>query len=375
VRTGLWRRTTHRARRGQSFVLVALFMVVLMGGAAASITVGSVYFAQTRLQNAVDAAALAGAQNEADNYPTTANESTLQQKNMPGATIEVTSLAPDPSTGQQDRVKAIGTVQVPGGFASIFGIKTFTVRVAGVAAYEPLGPFGDALFQGARQPLTVRGNTTVNGSAHSNGSITIGGSSCVTGGITAGAPGSSAGGGEGCTASVSQIPYVDMPSWTLAQVTPQNATVLQGSQCSSIPNPLVGNYILDCNLDESGQLTIDGNVLLEPGYSVDIGGGVVISGSLIVDSGSVQIHGGMSQGVAGQAAALADLNGNIEIEGNDAIDGTVYSPQGTIELKGTQAINGAVVGLNVTLDGNKDITYSPPPTGPSDLFYQVVLVQ
>jgi len=348
MRLGRW-----RTRRGQSLILVVGFMVVLMGAAAASVTAGTVYFAQTRLQNAVDAAALAGAQAEMLGDPSSTNQSYLQNSNMPNASIQVVNLSTPPNS-----VKATGVVTVPGSFASLFGIKTFTVRARGLAQYGAGAAFDYALFEGAPSTLAVSGNTKVNGGAHSNGNMALSGNTCITGPTTVSQTGSAVSGSDKCPPTFEQIPNVPMPNWTLAQVTPNNATVLTGAACTNLPSTLSGNYILYCNVDESGQITIDGNVLVEPGYNVTLSGGVVISGSLTVDQGSISISGGVSQSVTGPGAALAALGGgSINISGHDAINGVLYAPTGSINLSGTQTINGAVIGDYVNLSGNKDITY------------------
>ena len=55
--------TSHsRSERGQSLVIVLIFMTALIGMAAAVIDVGSWYRADRKLQANADAAALAGAQ-------------------------------------------------------------------------------------------------------------------------------------------------------------------------------------------------------------------------------------------------------------------------------------------------------------------------
>ncbi len=358
-------------RRGQSIILLVGFLVALMGGVAASITVGTVYFAQTRLQNAVDAAALAGAQSEMQGGSPTTNQGYLTQQNMPQAEVSVSNLTNPPNA-----VQALGKVTVPGSFASLFGIKQFTVRARGVAQITVQAPFKYALFEGARSTLSVSGDTKVYGDAHSNGNMALSGNNCITGTMTVGDTGSSVSGSEKCTTTFTQIPYVPMPNWTLAQVTPQNATVISGAGCNSIPQTLTGNYILYCNWNTSGQVTVDGDVLVEPGYSISISGQLVISGSFTVDNGSISISGGVTQDMPGQGAALAALNGgNISISGNSKIDGVLYAPGGSINLSGNQKVSGAVIGEYVNLSGAKTITYNvqnPPKDLPIE---QVALIQ
>ena len=342
-------------RRGQSIILMVGFLVALMGGVAASITVGTVYFAQTRLQNAVDAAALAGAQSEMDGGSANANQTYLTQQNMPQAVVTVSPLANPPNA-----VQALGKVTVPGSFASLFGIKDFTVRARGVAQYGAGAAFDYALFQGASSTLNLSGNTRVNGSAHSNGNMALSGKDCITGSTTVGASGSSVTGQGACPQTFVQIPYVPMPDWTLAQVTPQNATVISGDGCNSIPQNLTGNYIIYCPLNLSGSNVINGNILVEGGSSVNISGNAAISGSITVYGGSMNLSGDVSEAVTGKGAALAAVgpDSSCSMSGNISVNGVVYCPDGTINISGNPTVTGAVVGEYVDASGNITVTYN-----------------
>ncbi len=342
------------ARRGQSIILLVGFLVALMGGVAASVTVGTVYFAQTRLQNAVDAAALAGAQQEMDGGAATTNQGYLTQQNMPQAHINISNLNSPPNA-----VQALGKVTVPGSFASLFGIKQFTVRAKGVAQYGAGAAFDYAVFQGATSTLSLSGNTQVNGSAHSNGNMALSGSNCITGTLTVGESGSATSGSEKCTTAFTQISYVPMPDWTLAQVTPQNATVISGSGCNSIPQTLTGNYILYCPLNLSGSNSVNGNILVEGGNSVNVSGNAAISGSITVFGGSINLSGNVAEAVTGKGAALAAIgsNSSCSMSGNISVNGVVYCPDGPIDISGNPTVTGAVIGQYVDASGNITVTY------------------
>ena len=56
-------RKLYRNETGQTIVLVALMMVMLIGFGALTIDVGAMTFQKSNLQNAADSAALAGVQN------------------------------------------------------------------------------------------------------------------------------------------------------------------------------------------------------------------------------------------------------------------------------------------------------------------------
>jgi len=117
--------TRHKQSCGQAYVLTILFLVVLLGMAAAVLDVGSWYRAHRSLQATVDAAALAGAQ--------ALPQSTGQ------ANVLATSYATKNGGGsmtigfstqvfQNDTITVTGTRPAPGFFSKVFGIKAITVK-------------------------------------------------------------------------------------------------------------------------------------------------------------------------------------------------------------------------------------------------------
>ncbi|HEV7640758.1 MAG TPA: Tad domain-containing protein [Gaiellaceae bacterium] len=126
--------TNLRRQEGQVTVLVAVFMVVLVGLAGFAIDVGSWFRQQRASQSTVDSAALAGAQSLPDDTAgATAMATTYAGKNggAAGAAITFTSrYAPnDTITVQQTRPAA-------GFFSSLLGISTVTVRARASAVSE-----------------------------------------------------------------------------------------------------------------------------------------------------------------------------------------------------------------------------------------------
>jgi len=110
---------------GQAYVLTILFLVVLLGMAAAVLDVGSWYRAHRALQATVDAAALAGAQalpEDSGKASTLASE--YATKNGGGAITVSFSSQVFPS----DTINVEGTRPAPGFFAKVFGVDSVTVR-------------------------------------------------------------------------------------------------------------------------------------------------------------------------------------------------------------------------------------------------------
>lgn len=171
-----------KPRRGQVLPLIAIALPLLIGLAGLSLTVGTVYFGQAKLQNAVDAAALAGAQemNTGDARAPADQASLVTQDDSAATHIVLKTLTNPPHT-----VMATAQAQVPGTFAALFGIHHFTVKAQARAAYGAGAPFNYAVFQGdphAGDPeLILNGNTHVTSPAgsgadvHSNNDLLLNG--------------------------------------------------------------------------------------------------------------------------------------------------------------------------------------------------------
>ena len=133
-----------RRERGQALVLTVLFLGTLILAAAAVIDVGSWYREDRDLQKAMDAAALAGAQNLPDGPAASGLAGEYADKNGGGLdTVEITSTeTPD------DTITVTGSRPAPGFFAGIIGIDSVTVHATATAMAgvidEPrfVAPFG-----------------------------------------------------------------------------------------------------------------------------------------------------------------------------------------------------------------------------------------
>jgi hypothetical protein len=115
----------HKQSCGQAYVLTVLFLVVLLGMAAAVLDAGSWYRADRALQATVDAAALAGAQalpEDSGEASALANE--YATKNG-GGSITVSF---DTQVFEDDTIIVEGSRPAPGFFAKVFGVDSVTVN-------------------------------------------------------------------------------------------------------------------------------------------------------------------------------------------------------------------------------------------------------
>jgi len=164
----LWRR--RRAERGSVAVVVAILLPVIIGVAGLVIDVGSWYVTRAQLQNAADAAALAGAA-DLPNNPSNAKAAaqTLAADNVSGATV--TSVTPynGNSSAIQVTVSKRGSVW----FASVLGISGPTITASAVA--QSTQGTGNFIYAGSTAcnaiSITSSGKVSTT-SLWSNGGIT-----------------------------------------------------------------------------------------------------------------------------------------------------------------------------------------------------------
>jgi Flp pilus assembly protein TadG len=129
----MWGFLRLRRESGQALILAAAAMVVILGMAAMAIDVGMFLQEKRDLQNAADAAALAGAQdlptspaNAVTNATTWAGENGIGAGELEGVTVSTTYVANDTITVQVKR-------DVPWLFARVLGRGSDTVRADATA--------------------------------------------------------------------------------------------------------------------------------------------------------------------------------------------------------------------------------------------------
>lgn len=118
---------------GQALVLAALVMVVLMGFAALAVDLGTVYVAKADLQNAADAAALAGAADLPD--ADTARLSAIYYAGHNGVLSSETTVT-TPYNGKSDMVEVVCTKTVSYYFARVLGFTDTVVSARAVAQLD-----------------------------------------------------------------------------------------------------------------------------------------------------------------------------------------------------------------------------------------------
>lgn len=326
----------HEQDKGYITVILALLLTVLLGCCALVVDLGIVYVKQAKLQNAVDASALAASM-ELPNT-TSALAAANQYIQLNGYTpLNITVSFSDGN----NTISIIGSSTVDYYFAKIWGLnnKTLNASASAVKGNIPAA-LTYALF--STNPLTLNGsNQYVDGNVHTNGGFTSNGSNLdITGTLEAltVSVGSQANIGE----TVLNAPALDMPDFsdsikTLADTAGQtiigNTTYYEGSTIN-----------VDSSIYIIGDLTINSSFFSGKGT--------------IVATGNITFNGSNIYTTSNDAVCIYSKNGNITINGSNAnVYGMIYAPNGTIAMNGSnQTINGRVIGETVTVNGsNLDI--------------------
>lgn len=125
--------TSHsRSERGQSLVVVLIFMTALIGMAAAVIDVGSWYRADRKLQANADAAALAGAQ-ELPESKAAAELAALTWADKNDGGVEAKNVRFRSTVVPNDTIEVTAERRAPGFFAKLFGFDSVQVRAKAAA--------------------------------------------------------------------------------------------------------------------------------------------------------------------------------------------------------------------------------------------------
>jgi len=383
---------------GQSTVLVAIFLSVLMGASALSVDLGSTYFAKIKIQNAADFAALAAA----DQLPRkAATISTAEEyadlNGASGDRVIVTT----PYDGDPYMVEVVIERYVPYSFGRVLGKEGTTVRARAVARAGPLGgPFRYSIFSGS--PTSLMGlyvsNLRVYGSIHGNASMTI---SCsdmnVTGDVEAvnsanlyngtttigGALTAANWNEDGIirynigTKNQSAAEFIEMPDFSQSLIAQARASSNNGSYTITEDNRswLVGNTGRRCYLLNGDNIVIDQPIfvdgdLLISASSFTGNGFIIATGSIYFCTGSVR--------TTGSSVGFYSVNGDIMfstsyyISDANAAEGLLYAPNGAIKMgignfyfKGRLIANEIFISGTLTVESSTTDLQCLPKTKPA----------
>ena len=340
--------------RGSVSILVAISITVLMAFTAIVIDVGRIALEKQDLQNALDAATLAGALELPDNT-TAARQMAIAyfiQNGFPATAIQQINIL---NLNKTIRITASQPVEYT--FAKIFesGDNT-TISVSASAQISSVfEAFKYTLFSASEMDLLqFRGNNIITGNVHSNNSIKN--AAEVTGVVTAVSTIDSRVSATG--GKIPGSPVVEMPDFEditdLATTIDKNTLIsMFGAVYTENKNEYtISDAQLDSLLSMYPIVLINGNLAVN-GSGIHSTGSIMTTGDMVFNGSNVNMD-------ASDSVCFYTMNGNITFNGgNGNVNGILYAPGGTITLNGSGGIfYGSIVADTVTCDGGITLTYN-----------------
>ncbi len=343
---------------GQSAVLVALSLVMLCGFAALAVDIGTVAVDKGQLQNAADAAALAGAHElpSASSAVSTA-VSYAQMNGMEASEVTATS----PYNGNSKQVEVVCTKTVEYTFARIFGLTSTTVSARAVAEKSGVsgGAFGYAIFSGSSSSLLglYTSSLNVTGDIHGNNSIQMNGSSqTVNGNVEAASSYTAAGSsititgtvqGSSITTHGSTISIANTLAVAASVIDMPDFSAIAEAEATANGTAYTGNQLFNgTNINVDNSIYVDG--------TITVAGSSFTGTGIMLASGNIQFNGSCIETSSSSSVCVYSENGNIQINGSSIqVDGVLYAPNGYIQINGANiVINGRVIANQVQINGS-----------------------
>lgn len=321
--------------KGSVIVLVALLMTTLLGFTALVVDIGLIYTKKAQLQNAIDSAALASAQ-ELPN--------TVSALNVANQYIVLNGFSPSDvnitfSNGD-NTVDINGTKKVDFTFAKVLGLDSETVALSASAQRKSIGgAFDYTLFSGSKITNMSTDNTndiTINGTSHTNKDFIING---VNYNFTQACE---AVGNVSVSGTNVKVPY-RYPNSSYVNMPDYSSQIIQEAQTAGKVYNFSQTFSAD--VDVSNSIYVKGNVTLN---NTKIHG----KGAILA-TGNITINNNVSYYSSSDQVCLYSV-GNITINGDPVtIDGIMYAPNGKIDFQGgVTTINGKAIGNNIYFQGD-----------------------
>ncbi len=321
---------TVKSEDGQALVLFALFMVVLMCAAALVIDFGNVAVVKSNLQNAVDAAALAGAQDLSDAH--TAEDTAKSYAELNGVQASEITVEADST-----QIKVICTRTVPYTFAKVLGFQDTTVQATSVAQKATVGgdAFGYAVFAGAGAVSFNGSKHEFGGSVYGRDGVNLGKKAHVTGNVVC----------------------ANNHTIDTGNITPTGTFITNSPE---IPMPDLSDRVIE----QAGTSTYTGNTTLG-GNSIN--GPVYVNGDLTVNGhiagkGIIYVNGNIDFSNIDQTAldsVCFYAAGDITFDGGVKTMGILYAPNGTIKINGggNTTVYGRMIAKVIDVNGGQASVY------------------
>jgi len=322
-------------QRGQTLILTVLMMVVLMGGGALAVDVGTAYVFREKCEYVMEAAALAAAGHLPNYSAALATAGGIAEANgLDPAKVAILT----PYGGDSAKIQVSYGDDRPTFFGRALGINLLTINSRAVAKRGNPAVFDYAIFSGSTFELLDLGGATINvtGSVHANENIRIRGAVVhVSGALEAVGIVDVRGSDWSASEVINYAPVVAMPQYNPTEMRDMCAIRYSGSQHWS-----------GITINVDGNIFVDGDLKLS---------GVTITGKgMLMVSGNIELAGtSLSYANPGGDALALYSQKNIKVTGTSFYaQGILYAPNGKVYSHGASlTVDGCIVADIVDFSG------------------------
>jgi len=328
-----------KGEKGIVAVVIALLMTVLLGFTALVVDIGLVASEKQKLQNAIDAACLAGAQDLPDTSKATAAANNYVQLN--GYQPSDISITFSKTNTNNDTINIAGTKKVVYTFAKVFGLESTNVHPVAAALKESMGgAFDYTLFSGSKTTTLILNGSSlyVGGDSHTNQNFIANGLNItITGDCEAMGTVTVTGSSINIQNRFPNSAFVDMPDF---------------SETIRLQAVAAGHVYTGNKTYNGSSIVVNGSIYVDG--DVTINGSSFVGKGCILATGNIIFNGSNLNQSTSDAVCFYSKNGNITVNGSSiGLDGIVYAPKGTIIMNGSsQTVHGRVIGNTVTINGS-----------------------
>lgn len=328
---------TGQGQSGQTVVLLALIMAVLMGCCALALDVARGMVTATHLQAAADSAALAGATALGQNDTLTPSQITivvdnyLRQNNISLSDVKAINISDSPGSVQVELAQPMGFLLAP-----VIGFSSTNIFKASTATLYGPTPFNYALF--SNEDLNLSQNKIdVEGDAHSNSNVNISANNGYINTTTEASDIINLSDIHFQTTLVEHAPVISMPDFS-------SEMYVQAEGYGQIYS---GDYnINQNNCSISGTIYVNGNVNITTN-NIKGNGSIFATGDININTNNASCG-------TGSIAYYSQHNINITTTNNLTGNGILYAPNGVINISANtiDIQDGAIIGDGINITSN-----------------------
>jgi Flp pilus assembly protein TadG len=357
------RRRLKQRLSGQTFLLVSVALVVLLGMAALAVDVGDLWTTRRLMQSAADAGAVAGADEVAIGGTSTAITAAAKDAashngfadggTRPGTTNTITVAVHNPPTSgpysaNSNAVEVDVSQTQPTYFMKVLGMRSVPVSTTAVAVTLGSGSCVYSLDPSASGATTVGGTAAVSSACGLYDNSTSSSALIVSGGGTITAPlvgvvGGTTVNGGGSTPPTTGIAQFGDPLAYIA------APTFDSSSCSSFHTQNISGAITAPQIYCGGIHINGGNtVTFGAGLYVIDGGGITIDGGATVSGTGVTFYltGANGTGSSAKNYSGVSINSTATVNLSSPCDGAASGIPGMLFFQDRSITNGAASSFN-----------------------------